>query len=382
MKILITAYYFFPINTPRAFRATELAKQFAKLGNSVEVIIPDNNYNYSVFEKDTSIKILKIKTGFLLNKRMEITEKDKIQSTTNKGTRLFKKVIRKLISPIYFDGPLTEYSYTLYKKMISLKNTYDKVISIGLPFSTHLAVGLSRKKNSLSNTYIADYGDPFSFNPTSNHKYMRIIEKYILKEFDFITIPIKEATNSYKPLKVENKLHIIPQGFNFSNIKIDKYIKSNTIKFAFAGNFYKNIRNPKILFEYLLKSKINFTFDIYTNISFQDNYECLKLYIDKLDGKIFIKPFLERKKCIHVLSTYDFLINIDNISSVQSPSKLIDYALTKRPVFNMSQNNFNEKIFEEFCNNNYQNNLLKDFKLKTYDINNICNKFLLLESKS
>lgn len=387
MRILITSYYFFPLNTPRAFRAVELAKQLAKIGNTVEVIIPDNDYNYSSFEKETSIKIIKIKAGFLLNKSIRIKPKestiniDNNANTIQKFKMSSKKILRKIISPIYFEGPITEYSFTLYKKMLTISSTYDKVISIGLPFSTHLAVGLSRKKNNISKTYIADYGDPFSLNPSSNHMYMKSIEKLVLKEFDFITIPIKEAIDSYISLEVQKKIHIIPQGFNFDNIIVAEYKKKPIIRFAFAGNFYKKIRNPEILFEFLLKCDFDFIFDIYTNINFQDNYDCLKLYKDKLKNKLFIKPFLDRRECIHILSTYDFLINIDNISSVQSPSKLIDYALTRRPVFNMIQNNFNEKIFYEFCEGIYKNDLLKNFNLENFNINNIANKFLLLESK-
>lgn len=30
---------------------------------------------------------------------------------------LIKKIIRKVISPVYFDGPITEYSVTLYKNV-------------------------------------------------------------------------------------------------------------------------------------------------------------------------------------------------------------------------------------------------------------------------
>lgn len=384
MKILIISYYFFPLNTPRAFRAVELAKEFAKLGNDVEVIIPDINYDYSKFEKENLMKIVKIKAGFLLNKSIQIEEKELKENINNSRYNLkmlIKKIIRKVISPVYFDGPITEYSVTLYKKMLTITNKYDKVISIGLPFSTHLAVGLSRKRNNLSKTYIADYGDPFSLNPSSNHGHMKSIEKYVLKEFDFVTIPILNAENSYLPLGVKEKIHVIPQGFNFKNIKINKYMKNDTIKFAFAGNFYKNIRNPRILFEYLSRCDFDFIFDIYTNINFQDNYDCLKGYKEKLKNKIFIKPFLKREECIQILSNYDFLINIDNISSVQSPSKLIDYALTKRPVFNMLQDNFDETIFENFCKGNYEKDLLKDFKLEIYNIENIANDFLCLESK-
>ena len=38
MKILIVSGFFYPQNTPRAFRTTELAKEFARLGHDVVYI--------------------------------------------------------------------------------------------------------------------------------------------------------------------------------------------------------------------------------------------------------------------------------------------------------------------------------------------------------
>ena len=63
---------------------------------------------------------------------------------------------------------------------------------------------------------------------------------------------------------------------------------------------------------------------------------------------------------------------------MQSPSKLIDYALANRPVFNMSQNSFDPSIFLQFLSKNYYNDYLKDFDLDKYDIKNVANKFISL----
>ena len=51
MKILIVSGCFYPTNAPRAFRTTELVKEFGRLGHSVRVYFPENNYNYSEFIK-------------------------------------------------------------------------------------------------------------------------------------------------------------------------------------------------------------------------------------------------------------------------------------------------------------------------------------------
>ena len=51
MRILLVSGFFYPQNTPRAFRTTELAKEFARLGHEVHVYFPESEFDYSDFEK-------------------------------------------------------------------------------------------------------------------------------------------------------------------------------------------------------------------------------------------------------------------------------------------------------------------------------------------
>ena len=56
-KILIVGNTFFPENSPRAFRTTELAKEFSRLGNKVTIIIPKYRTEHFMFEKDFNVEI-------------------------------------------------------------------------------------------------------------------------------------------------------------------------------------------------------------------------------------------------------------------------------------------------------------------------------------
>ena len=72
----------------------------------------------------------------------------------------------------------------------------------------------------------------------------------------------------------------------------------------------------------------------------------------------------------------DFLVNFDNNTNLQLPSKLIDYALTKRPVLNISGNLDRESI-QEFFEGNYTNQMsLND--VEKYNIKNVAAQFLAL----
>lgn len=56
-KILIVTRFFYPDITPRAFRAFELAKEFALQGHEVTVLTTERNYNYDVIEQQHLIKV-------------------------------------------------------------------------------------------------------------------------------------------------------------------------------------------------------------------------------------------------------------------------------------------------------------------------------------
>ncbi len=94
-------------------------------------------------------------------------------------------------------------------------------------------------------------------------------------------------------------------------------------------------------------------------------------------------PFVEvrkpiaRSEILKQLSRFDFLINILNDGSVQSPSKLIDYTLSQRPILNISTKPTESQIeiFNEFIGGCYE----KQYKvpnIEDYNIKNVCKKFI------
>src|SRR5690554_4157634 len=57
MKIVIVSNTIFPYNQPRAFRSTELAKQFAKMGHEVHLYGVLGAYDYREVEKKYNLKV-------------------------------------------------------------------------------------------------------------------------------------------------------------------------------------------------------------------------------------------------------------------------------------------------------------------------------------
>jgi hypothetical protein len=386
MKIILLSYFFEPEITPRAFRAGELAKEFSRQKHQVKVYVPDNHFVYSADEwQNENLSIIKVKSGFFLNKNAKKhLGNSRYSNTTKKNRNLALRysiifVIKKIFHFFYLGGKSFEFAITLALALKKNKEKNDILISIGLPISVHLSVAIIRFfKHEIAGKYIADYGDPFSSNKGLAAGGMEAYyEKFILHYFDFITIPTEKAINSFKKFKTGNRIQVIPQGMNFSDIKIAEYVKGPVPKFAYAGVFYKIIRNPNTFFEYLIGMKEDFLFVLFTDLKGEENIACIDPYLKRLAKKIVLNDLLPRNQCISELSKYDFLINIGNTSAEQVPSKLIDYSLTRRPILTFKADAFNPKDFEDFVSGNYKNQTTID--ISNFDIRKVASRFIELE---
>jgi len=363
-KILIISNYFYPQNTPRAFRTTELVKEFARLGHDVTVYIPKNDNEHIAFEKEYGVTIKDLGKqkfkGIDLNKG-------------NKYAILFKRVIRRGLD-LVFHYPNIEWMFKV-KKALKNENGYDLLITIAVPHPIHWGTACARNKNhTIAKTWVADCGDPFMGSTTDTFKppfYFKYIEKYWNKKCDFISVPFIGAINGYYQ-SFHHKVKVIPQGFNFNEISIDSkdYNPNKVTTFAYAGGFIPGARDPKEFITYLLSLEIDFKFIVYTR-----TLNMIQPLLDIAKGKIEIRDYVPRKKLIKELSKMDFIVNFNNGNTTQLPSKLIDYYLTKRPVLSINSYSFDKEIIDEFLNYDYSHQLIYT-NPEQYKIQNVCQKFI------
>lgn len=357
MKILIVSGCFYPTNAPRAFRTTELVKEFGRLGHSVRVYFPENNYNYSEFIKN--------------NPNVEISFMPQIHGEAPKNK--FGYAIWR-IANILAAYPSVKY-YTLLKKVLEKENNYDLLVSVAVPHPIHWGIGNIYKKRKIARTWIADCGDPYMLCKTDSHNapgYMRYFEDLWCKKCDYISVPTETSYTGYYP-EYHNKIKVIPQGFNFDAVKVLEYKKNYIPTFAFAGSFIPGRRDPRKLFEYLCTIEKPFKFFVY-GTSDKNRWSGL---LSKLEGKVFFEKPIPRAELLPKLSQMDFLINIGNGTKVQTPSKLIDYTLVKRPILTIETNDIKENILSEFLEGNYANQDAP-IDISRYDIHNVAQQFLSL----
>ena len=364
-KILIISFWIHPDITPRAFRATELAKQFSLQGHEVTLYgALLNNYDYSNFEKENGIKVKEIKNLRFIKKVNNGGE-----DTRSFILKVFSRLFGKLLS-----FPMIELTFRL-PSLIKDEGKVDLLVTIANPHEIHWGAALSKylRHKRFPKKWIADCGDPFMGNKFIHHYwYFKYIEKFYCNKCDYITIPTEDAIEAYYH-EFRGKIRIIPQGFVFPN---EILLENNPINkiptFLYAGSVYKDNRDPTEFMEYLITLNFDFRFYVYT-----DKPSFFSPYKDSLGLKLIVNQFIPRADILIEYSKMDFLINFENHTSIQVPSKLIDYYISGRPILSLPNDILPIDLINEFFEGNYRARYIID-DIEQYDIRNVAHKMLLL----
>lgn len=366
-KILIVTRAFYPDISPRSFRATELVKEFARQGHAITVLTSRNESCHAQFEQQHGVVIKDLGRNILP------------QINRGEGGRLsvmFKRVLFRLLL-MFFEYPDIELMFKV-KRALAHEHDYDLMISVAVPHPIHWGVAWERSKSHpVATTWVADCGDPYmgvTYDRFPRLFYFKYLEKWFCRKADFISVPIEGAKEGYYP-EFRQKIRVIPQGFDFDEFDFSQSYTGNQVPtFAYAGLFIRDTRDPRALLDWLVSSEQDFKFYIFTK-----KRELIEPFLARARGRIELRAYLPRADLLSFLSRMDFLVNINNATSRQSPSKLIDYYLTGRPVLSMDSGTVDAGLMEAFFQRDYAGRHVFE-KIERYRIDNVCRQFLGLTS--
>ncbi len=367
LKVLIVGRTFYPQLSPRSFRTTELATELVRQGHNVTLAIPVESSESENYCHEHGIDLINL--GRPRWPGIEITGRGVV--------RFLRRGVRRVLAQL-FEYPNTEICYQIHRELGRLRG-FDLAITIAAPHAVHWGfASLYRKNKAICKKWIADCGDPFmgvtidTFPPLFYFKYF---EKEFCRLTDYIAVPIKDAIPAYYP-EFHKKIRVIPQGFRFPNDEFWPEYKTNPIPtFAFAGTFIPKIRDPRPVLEFLTTVPEPFKFVCYTKQrDIISSYEC------KLKNRLVIRGFAPREKLLKELRTMDFLVNLENGTHRQSPSKLIDYALTNRPILSLDVNQLDRQAIVEFLAGDYRRQLTRP-EIEQYDIRRVAVQFIELATQ-
>ncbi|EHO09921.1 glycosyltransferase family protein [Myroides odoratimimus] len=361
-RILVLSHVVFPVNNARVNRTIELVKELSNRGYVIELAACLGSYDYNNFSKENNVKISNLGDNFFHIYNSD----DNIQKQN-----FFVKYLRLCVRP-FFDLRDLELSYFSYK-FLKKNRKYDVVISIAPPHALNWGISLFKTFNP--NTvfkWIADCGDPYYKNPFHKYPlpfYFKFIEKWFCRRVDKIVIPVEIGKEGYFE-EFHSKISVIPQGVDFKQFKLTPFVENSVITFVYAGAIYPGKRDPFLFLEFLCSLEYDFVFKIYCN-----NLSLLTKYKEKLGSKLELYEYVDRVELVNVLSKADFLVNILNEGTVQSPSKLIDYGLSQRPILNIDSKVLDKEKIEEFFKRDYRNSFVVP-NLQDYSIDNVVDKFI------
>lgn len=363
-KILIISRGFYPAQSPRAFRTTELVRELAKQKHDVTLYTLKDDKFHVPFEVEHGIRIKDL--GRLKFRALNIRGSNKIAS-------LFKRAVNRILS-LLFEFPDIEVMFKI-KKALRFEQGYDLLISIAFPHPVHWGVALARSvEHPIAKTWVADCGDPYMGERTDSFRklfYFKYIEKWFCRKADYLSVPTEGSVSAYYP-EFRSKIRVIPQGVNFDDVKLlEGEVKNLVPTFAYAGQFIPGRRDPEELFNFLIGLEVDFKFIIYAPLKDQ-----IKRYVDASRERIVWHPYIPRKELLCVLGKMDFLVNFDNNTPTATPSKLIDYALVKRPILNIMAS-LNTQVIEEFLRGDYTHQYIVR-NVEQYDIRRVAGQFLEL----
>lgn len=364
MRILIVCKAFHPDRSPRAFRATELAKEFARQSHEVTVLTHERNHDYRDLVREHPIRV---------------ESYGKLRWPSLRKTRGLGDFPRKVERLLYrfFDYPHLEIMGKV-RRALRGHEGYDLLVSIAVPYPVHWGVARARSAaHPIAKVWAADCGDPFVGNTLESFRYpsyMANVERWFMRKADYVVIPTEGARDAYFP-EFHPKIRVIPQGFEMEGVAAGTQAPSHPRPtFAYAGGVSKTgVRSPVPLLEYLAASGADFGSHWYLT----GGADAVEPFAAQMPGSVFIHRPLPRRELLDELAGMDFLLNFDNGTAHQKPSKLIDYGLTGRPILNVAAQQPDTALVQAFLNGDYSGRLdVGD--LADYDIRNVAAAFLSL----
>lgn len=364
-KIIVVSSAFYPENSPRSFRTTELVKELARQGHNVTLYTIKDDKHHLPIEKEFGIEIKDL--GSRKFPIIDVTKGSKLIS-------LCKRIINRILLQLFL-YPDIELMFKVKRALRKEQRHFDLLISIAVPHSIHWGTAWARtKKKPIATTWVGDCGDPFmGTNQDSFGKlfYFKYFEKWFCRKADYIAIPKIMMKENFYP-EFHHKIVEIPQGFKFDEVIKSDYVKNPVPTFAFAGTFIKTTRNPTPLLNFLSTLQTPFKFIVYT-----ETPDLLLPFTSQLGERLVIKKYIPRIELLKELSKMDFLVNISYDPVHQAPSKLIDYYLTGRPILSSLTSDFDTNTVASFLNGDYSQSAKFD-DIEKFKIEHVTQRFLNL----
>jgi hypothetical protein len=338
-NILIVTHQFVPHQSPRTTRWKLIYDELVKQGFNIRVVTGTRQDS-----SDSNIRYIGNKTasGVVSNLRKQ-SNIEQGSFYKNQALKFLKKIYRFFYKFFAWPDYTMFWIYSIWKNRKKIDFDYDAIISVSLPFSSHVAAYIINKEKRKK--WIMDIGDPFSLksNAFENNKYFyKSLNYYFENKFfnmaDQIVFTHKEASLEHKKFfNINNKKIVIGNpisAFNkdvFQSSKTYNY-KIEPIKIAYFGIMTKGVRSPDEVLKYF--QNLDYVFHWYTNPDSKNMI--LQNNIDQ--NKHLFFDMVSRDEALEIMvASFHCLLSVGNLNPAQLPSKVIEYISTGKPVIHFAE---------------------------------------------
>ena len=385
-KILIVSHQFLPFVSPRTTRWSLLINELINKGHEVTVLSGTNPENI-----EKNFKIL-----YFGNKQFSSNISKVRKNSQDSSNNIFRKISYSILKKVYrfifktFSWPdyAMFWALTIFKNRNNIKNNYDIIISVSLPFTSHLCAYILNKK--IRAEWIMDIGDPFSLkiNSLENNKIIySFLNKFYERKFYQNASKIIFTHNEVAELH-QNRFDIdsskIVIGYPIAEVNEKIINKSNNfnykimpLRIGYFGAFTNSVREP---YNYI--NSIANSFDEEVEHAWYINEESKKYFTSIINiSSHKFSDIVSREEALEVMvGKMHILLSIGNLNKYQMPSKVVEYLSLGKPVLHFAEikddplYNF-EKLFDnlKIINNKTTKNDLENYfeevKEKKFEIN-------------
>ena len=342
MKILLCAYSFPPISGPQSLRWLKLIKYISKRWDvDVLTINPAKGYGrYSadlLKEVPSNVRIFRTYPGIIhhiVYSRYKNSSTVRYQKLKNSREERILRKIYRAVSHISIPDRMVEwlpFALREGKKLLN-ENKYRLIISSAFPFSSHIVAFFLKRWSSLP--WIADYGDPWAL--CSPSLLDRKIEEILVRSMDRIIVTTEETRRGYLSCYSlsENKVIVIPQGFEEELYNRVKPITSDNFMMVFTGNLSYSARGPERFFDALTMIKEK---DFKMVITGYPSPNVVG-YIKKIgiNEKVEFTGFISQEEVIALQKGASVLVSFGWKGGYQIPGKIFEYMAARRPILHIT----------------------------------------------
>jgi hypothetical protein len=335
VRVLLIAPYYFPLENPRAYRWSQVVKTFIEEGIEVTVVTAGDH-----IRTVTHVGEAIVRCGYSTPDKRLSKEIGPDRKTAGRGWgRRFMKSWMWPDESMFWIRPALKAA----KRELG-KGATDVLISVSHPFSSHIIA--SKLRSQFHFKWIVDIGDPFihqNYPPRNNPKLWnsknKITEKAVLSSCDMISVTNQTLADKYSNDYgiSKKKISVMPPMHSPLPDQLSELMNHQEVNIGYYGTFYDGVRSPEIILEARnhIESPKPIHWHFYGGIKGHHKEEINKLI--RYGDKVYFHGVKSREEVIGNMTSMDYLLNVGNNTSLQVPSKLVDYLAAQRPVLHLAQ---------------------------------------------